>query len=178
MNPTNETIRILKTSISHYEKMSMLARSSSERIEYKQKAELCRDELNLILKEVDSMTAKRFKLAYADYDWWAICDKENPTELGISGEDVVELLNELSEENEQLRHDATILIQSNQDYRKENEQLKQQLLYGGDDVCSICKHEYLVPRGDYFIGKCKKGHKECAKVSLKYCKDFEKELEE
>ena len=39
------------------------------------------------------MTAKRFKLAYCDYDWWAICDKENPTELGISGEDVVELLN-------------------------------------------------------------------------------------
>ena len=45
------------------------------------------------------MTAKRFTLAYADYDWWAICDKENPTELGISGEDVVELLNELYEEN-------------------------------------------------------------------------------
>ena len=106
------------------------------------------------------MIAKRFTLAYADYDWWAICDKENPTELGISGEDVVKLLNELHEENEQLktqlqntsdqrdefhrgarenanrvgklekeneqlRHDATILILSNQDYRKENEQLKQ-----------------------------------------------------
>lgn len=27
-------------------------------------------------------------------------------------------------ENEQLKHDATVLIQSNQDYRKENEQLK------------------------------------------------------
>ena len=49
------------------------------------------------------MTAKRFKLAYADYDWWAICDKENPTELGISGEDVVELLNELHEENKTFR---------------------------------------------------------------------------
>ena len=49
------------------------------------------------------MTAKRFKLAYADYDWWAICDKENPTELGISGEDVVELLNELHEENQKLK---------------------------------------------------------------------------
>ena len=33
----------------------------------------------------------------------------------------------LEKENEQLRHDATILIQSNQDYRKENEELKQQL---------------------------------------------------
>ena len=31
----------------------------------------------------------------------------------------------LEKENEQLRHDATILILSNQDYRKENEQLKQ-----------------------------------------------------
>ena len=56
MNPTNETIRILKTSISHYEKMSMLARSSSERAEYKQKADKCRDELNYYLnndKEYD-----------------------------------------------------------------------------------------------------------------------------
>lgn len=49
------------------------------------------------------MTVKRFTLAYADYDWWAICDKENPTELGISGEDVVELLNELHEENQVLK---------------------------------------------------------------------------
>ena len=43
-------------------------------------------------------------------------------------DDIVKLLNELHEENEQLRHDATILIQSNQDYRKENEQLKEQLM--------------------------------------------------
>ena len=43
-------------------------------------------------------------------------------------DDIVKLLNELHEENEQLRHDATILIQSNQDYRKENEQLKKQLM--------------------------------------------------
>ena len=35
--------------------------------------------------------------------------------------------NTLYKENEQLRHDATILIQSNQDYRKENEQLKQSI---------------------------------------------------
>jgi len=40
-------------------------------------------------------------------------------------EEVCTLLNELHEEKEQLQHDATILIQSNQDYRKENEQLKQ-----------------------------------------------------
>lgn len=43
-------------------------------------------------------------------------------------DDIVKILNELHEENEQLRHDATILIQSNQDYRKKNEELKEQLM--------------------------------------------------
>ena len=38
---------------------------------------------------------------------------------------LLDLLNGLYDENEQLRHDATILIQANTDYRKENEQLKQ-----------------------------------------------------
>ena len=37
---------------------------------------------------------------------------------------VRDLLNELNDENEQLKHDATVLICSNQEYRKENEQLK------------------------------------------------------
>lgn len=50
MNLENEIMRVLKHSISHYERMSMLARSSSERTEYKQKAEKCRDELNYLLK--------------------------------------------------------------------------------------------------------------------------------
>ena len=50
MNLENETIRILTHSISHYERMSMLARSTSERADYKQKAERCRDELNYLLK--------------------------------------------------------------------------------------------------------------------------------
>ena len=50
MNLENETIRILTHSISHYERMSMLARNSNERAEYKQKAERCRDELNYLLK--------------------------------------------------------------------------------------------------------------------------------
>lgn len=71
------------------------------------------------------MIDKRFKLAYADYDWWAICDKENPTELGISGEDAVELLNELNDENEQLK----AYVGEMEDYlgrlEEKNEQLKQ-----------------------------------------------------
>lgn len=37
------------------------------------------------------------------------------------------LLKELKQENEQLKKDSTILILVNQDYRKENEQLKQQI---------------------------------------------------
>ena len=38
---------------------------------------------------------------------------------------IVDLLNELAEENQQLKNDCSILVQSNQEYRKENEQLKQ-----------------------------------------------------
>ena len=49
------------------------------------------------------MTEKRFTLAYSDYDWWAVCDKENPTKRGISDNDVVDLLNQLNDENEQLK---------------------------------------------------------------------------
>ena len=43
--------------------------------------------------------------------------------------DVCGLLNELTEEKEQLKHDATVLICSNQEYRKENEQLKEERDY-------------------------------------------------
>lgn len=68
------------------------------------------------------------------------------------GEEIVECLNNLHEENQSL---------------------KAQLLYDGDDVCGICKHEYLAPSGDYFIGKCEKGHEECSKEDIIYCKDFE-----
>ena len=38
--------------------------------------------------------------------------------------DVVSLLNQLNDENEQLKKDCTVLICHNQEYRKENEQLK------------------------------------------------------
>lgn len=38
-----------------------------------------------------------------------------------------EKIKELEKENEQLKHDATVLIQANQEYREENRQLKQQL---------------------------------------------------
>ena len=63
------------------------------------------------------MTGKRFTLAYSDYDWWAICDKENPTKRGISDNDVVDLLNQLNDKNKQLKQQNEYLksLKWNQD---------------------------------------------------------------
>ena len=66
---------------------------------------------------------------------------------------------------------------------KENEQLKAQLYCDDEEgVCNICKHHYLVKDDEtelgYYNSRCRKGHYECARVSLKHCEDFEKELEE
>lgn len=69
---------------------------------------------------------------------------------------------ELKKKNEQIS-----------DLKEENERLKQQLFYDGDDVCGICKYESLIPSHNYFVGKCEKGHDECSKEDVKYCEDFE-----
>ena len=67
------------------------------------------------------MSERYFALIGEDgYVYPVFFDSENE-DKEIDVDIVVDLLNE----NEQLRHDATILVQSNQDYRKENEQLKQ-----------------------------------------------------
>lgn len=81
------------------------------------------------------MTAKRFEVykVIGSFHEWSIEDNLNDKVVfgcimhKYEADRLCELLNELHEENEQLRHDATILIQSNQDYRKENEELKKQL---------------------------------------------------
>ena len=52
---------------------------------------------------------------------WGGLSQSNNKEM----EELVNRLNELHETNEQLQRDATTLIHSNQDYRKENEHLKQ-----------------------------------------------------
>ena len=54
------------------------------------------------------------------YGTFSACDKHDRKSM----QEFVDYVNQLIKENEQLRHDATILIQSNQDYRRENEQLK------------------------------------------------------
>ena len=53
MNLLNEQIRTLQMSIVHYEKMAMLARNTSEKQEYRNKAEKARDELNYVLGSID-----------------------------------------------------------------------------------------------------------------------------
>lgn len=94
------------------------------------------------------MTAKRFtvdedgyfdkinhRYVTIDYlmDLVNMLDEENTMLKERRHEDINELsviamkYKALEKENEQLRHDATILIQSNQDYRKKNEELKKQL---------------------------------------------------
>ena len=172
------------------------------------------------------MTAKRFTYdsktvsILKDGEFWL----DGNVDTACNHSEICNELNALNDENEQLRHDATILIQSNQDYRKENEQLKQRnkrleekiqrerisfmktherwskeaenkikelseenerlksQLYCDEEegVCNICKHHYLVKDDEaelgYYNSRCKKGHYECARVSLKYCEDFEKEL--
>ena len=65
--------------------------------------------------------------------------------------------------------------------KKENEQLKSQLYCNDEEgVCNICKHHYLIKNDEtelgYYNSRCRKGHYECARVPLKYCKDFEKEM--
>ena len=137
------------------------------------------------------MTDKRFTVP-KNYR----CIQDNLTKEHYLCEDKTEalnltyLLNELYEENKQLKTQLQNTSDQRDEFhrgarenanrvgklKKEIEQLKARLLYDGDDVCGICKHEYLVPSGDYFIGKCKKGHKECSKEDIKYCEDFEKEI--
>ena len=68
------------------------------------------------------MTKKRFMVD----DAGTLIDMQTRNTYDYVSE-VCPLLNALNDENEQLKHDATVLIQSNKDYRKENEQLKQQI---------------------------------------------------
>ena len=126
------------------------------------------------------MTAKRFRVnELVKYNYSDIGEyiDENHTDKPLRNDEVVELLNELHEENERLQKNPTVLILANQNYRKENEQLKAQLYCDDEEgVCNICKHHYL-EKGKtyekYYISKCKKGHEECSKMDLKYCDDFE-----
>ena len=63
--------------------------------------------------------------------WFSFIDRQTGKHLNAIM--CCNLMNELHEENEQLKHDATVLICSNQEYRKENEQLKNKIDVLEDD---------------------------------------------
>ena len=71
------------------------------------------------------MTEKQYRLN----KWGTRLLKNNRPLFDWTNEsdEIVDLLNKLNDENEQLRKDATTLIYANQDYRHENEQLREQL---------------------------------------------------
>ena len=134
------------------------------------------------------MTEKRFAISSeSNQNIW---DNEKKCYYSsIDAKQLCDLLNELTEENERLQKERnhfekkktqyltewnTCRIQ-NTELKKENERLKTQLLKE-DDVCDICKHQYLVASQKWnwvYIAKCEKGHEECGKGNVKHCEDFE-----
>lgn len=75
------------------------------------------------------MSEKRFK-STLDEDTMSIMPylvSDNGKKMTY--EQVVDLLNELNEENQRLKNDCSILVQSNQEYRKENEQLQKETVF-------------------------------------------------
>lgn len=71
------------------------------------------------------MTEKRFELIL--YDNSVRVKEVRDNGKVIYPNEIVDLLNELVDKNEQLQKDCTALIYNNQEYRKENKQLKQSI---------------------------------------------------
>ena len=63
---------------------------------------------------------KRFELAYEHDNWWAVRDGD----ITLWKEEVVDLLNELADENEQLKDALNQRTDQCDKYYKENKQLK------------------------------------------------------
>ena len=75
------------------------------------------------------MSEKRFYLEndeWVKYEYSEIREyvDEKHISIPLRNDELCKLLNELYEENQRLRNDCSILVQSNQEYRKENEQLR------------------------------------------------------
>lgn len=91
------------------------------------------------------------KLEYQDYKAF---------EDSMMGDEVVNRLNELAEENQRLKAQLTADI---------------------DGVCSLCNHHYLVKdkvMQGFYTGKCEKGHEKASKEAVKYCEDFDLKVKE
>jgi len=86
------------------------------------------------------MTEKRFTLAYEKGNWWAVKDYD----ITLWKEEVIGLLNELHEENEQLKQTIDRLTLDNTKQKKvlnatkkENKQLKQDIQRYSDWADSV-----------------------------------------
>lgn len=89
-----------------------------------------------------------------DYVSHLFIDNKNGRKY-LTPHEIVDLLNSLSEENEQLRQQ----LQCNKMSKS---------------VCSVCKNHRLEQVSDmYYVSKCEKGHNECSKTMLRCCEDFE-----
>ena len=73
---------------------------------------------------------------------------------------IVDLLNQLSDENEQLKQ----YIYDNID----------------ENICEVCSYQYLEKHSQmqgYYVARCEKGYDNCSKGTVIHCKDFKfKEL--
>ena len=126
----------------------------------------------------DLSKANKTKDDFRDED--GICSYEfhnylvDETDAMMTGEEVEDLVNKLFDENEQLKSD-------NKEYKRKINELTAQLKTDeGDDICIKCKHHYLInypESSKYYISKCEKEHEECSKEYIRFCEDFELELE-
>lgn len=96
------------------------------------------------------MTEKRFNLVKCKEHRWGIEDntleKEDKLfficrEGQFETNGLVLLLNQLNDDNEQLKKDATILIYANRDYRQQNQNLQKQLDYIQNSITNAIKHQ-------------------------------------
>ena len=96
------------------------------------------------------MTEKRFNLVKCKEHRWGIEDntleKEDKLfficrEGQFKTNGLVLLLNQLNDDNEQLKKDATTLIYANRDYRQQNQNLQKQLDYIQNSITNAIKHQ-------------------------------------
>lgn len=85
------------------------------------------------------MTAKRFtETLSTGIVTDNVTGKEYECEMRID-DDLLGVMNNLHEENKQLKNDATVLIQSNQEYRKENARMQETLQKKEELLRSVLK---------------------------------------
>ena len=92
----------------------------------------------------------------------------------------VDLLNEQYALIKRLKTIREEQIQTILKQKRKIKELTAQLKTDEEDVCIKCKHHYLInypESSKYYISKCKKEHEECSKEDIRFCEDFEFELE-